>query len=349
MPPSRPLTVKVKMPRTMKLRWPRVEKAGEALEVVLHEGEAGAVDDADGAECDQQGSDVAGLLRKDAEGETKDGVEAELAGEHHDGGGGGLGDGVDQPAVEREDRNLDGKGDQEGERAKPEGVRPARYAVGGGEGGQVGQLEGAGLDVEPKHADEQERGGDEGVEEVLDGGAATVLGAAEGGDEDGHRHQGELPEGVVEEEVERDKDAEHGDLLQQEEGVEESCGDRRWRSRRRGRRGGRESRRGRRATWRGRRRRGGSGFRGFGIQRMSCTKRNVCCDPKVLLTSVVLKLAGRCRVSRKVMRVTTSAAAGCSLPRSGSSASRSAPTSGVKTMSERIEWSKECMGYLAPF
>ena len=32
---------------------------------------------------------------------------------------------------------------------------------------------------------------------------------------------GELPEGVVEEEVERDEDAEHGDLLEQEEDVEE--------------------------------------------------------------------------------------------------------------------------------
>ena len=51
----------------------------------------------------------------------------------------------------------------------------------------------------------------------------------------------------------------------------------------------------------------------------------------------------RCSVRTKVMSVTTRAAAGCSLPRSGSSARRSAPTSGVKTMNERIEWSKLCI------
>ena len=76
------------------------------------------------------------------------------------------------------------------------------------------------LGVEPEDADEQDGGGDEGVEEVLDGGAAAVFGAAEGGDEDGHGDERELPEGVVEEEVERDEDAEHGDLLEQEEDVE---------------------------------------------------------------------------------------------------------------------------------
>ena len=76
------------------------------------------------------------------------------------------------------------------------------------------------LGVEPEHADEQDGGGDEGVEEVLDGGAAAVFGAAEGGDEQRHGDQRELPEAVVEEEVERDEDAEHRDLLEQEEDVE---------------------------------------------------------------------------------------------------------------------------------
>ena len=92
--------------------------------------------------------------------------------------------------------------------------------MGGGEGGEAGEVEGAGLDVEPDHADEQESGGDEGVEEVFDGGAATVFGAAEGGDEDGHGNERELPESVVEEEVEGDEDAHHGDLLEKEEDIE---------------------------------------------------------------------------------------------------------------------------------
>ncbi len=87
--------------------------------------------------------------------------------------------------------------------------------------GELRHVEGAGADVEPEHGDEHDGRGDEGVEEVLDGGAAAVRGAAEDGDEDRHRDEGELPEGVVEEEVERDEDAEHGDLLEQEEDVEE--------------------------------------------------------------------------------------------------------------------------------
>ncbi len=98
--------------------------------------------------------------------------------------------------------------------------------------GELGIVEGAGAGVEPEHGDEQDGRGDEGVEEELDGGAAAVFGAAEGGDEQRHGNERELPEGVVEEEVERDEDAEHRDLLEQEEDVEEaSCGCR-WRSRR---------------------------------------------------------------------------------------------------------------------
>ena len=213
--------VKVKMPRMTKLTCAEGGVGGEALEVLLDEGEQRAVDDADGSEGDEQRGDVAGLLGEDAEGEAQDGVEAEFAGEDHDGGGGGFGDGVGEPAVQREDGDLDGEGHEEGERGQPEGGGVGRDAVGRGERGERGEVEGAGAGVEPDHGDEQDGRGDEGVEEVLDCGAAAVFGAAEGGDEQDHRDEGELPEGVVEEEVERDEDAEHRDLLQQEEDVEE--------------------------------------------------------------------------------------------------------------------------------
>ena len=94
---------------------------GELLQVVLDEGDERAVDDADGAEGDHQRGDAAGLVGEDAEGEAQDGVEAELAGEDHDGGGGRFADGVGEPAVEREDRDFDREGDEEGERGEPEG------------------------------------------------------------------------------------------------------------------------------------------------------------------------------------------------------------------------------------
>ena len=61
---------------------------------------------------------MAGLVREDAEAEAQDGVEAELAGEHHDGGGGGFGDCVLQPAVQGEDGDLDGEGYEEGDGAE---------------------------------------------------------------------------------------------------------------------------------------------------------------------------------------------------------------------------------------
>ena len=194
---------------------------GEPLEVVLHQREQGAVDDADGAERDEQRRDAVRLGGEDGEGEAQDGVEAGFAGEDHDGSGGGFDDGVDQPAVQGEDGDLDREGEEEGERGDPERGGAGRDGVLRGERGERGQVEGGGLRVEPEDGDQQKRGGDEGVEEVFDGGAAALFGAAEGGDEDGHRHQRHLPEGVVEEHVERDEDAKHRDLLQQEEDVEE--------------------------------------------------------------------------------------------------------------------------------
>ena len=56
-----------------------------------------------------------GLFREDGEGEAEDGVEAGFTGEDHDGGSGGLEDGVGEPAVEGEDGDFDGKGEEEGQ------------------------------------------------------------------------------------------------------------------------------------------------------------------------------------------------------------------------------------------
>ena len=68
--------------------------SGEPLEIFLDEGEQRAVDDADGSERDQAGSDATRLVGEDAEGEAKDRVETELAGEDHDGCSRGFRDSV---------------------------------------------------------------------------------------------------------------------------------------------------------------------------------------------------------------------------------------------------------------
>ena len=61
MPPSRPAMVKVKMPRMMKRECAEGGEGGEALEVVLDEGDERAVDDADGSERDHERGDAVGL------------------------------------------------------------------------------------------------------------------------------------------------------------------------------------------------------------------------------------------------------------------------------------------------
>ena len=85
---------------------------------------------------------------------------------------------------------------------------------------EVSEVEGVGARVEPENGDQQRRGGDEGEEEEFERGLRAVL-AAVHGDENGHGDQRELPEAVVEHEVERDEDAEHGGLLDEEERVED--------------------------------------------------------------------------------------------------------------------------------
>jgi hypothetical protein len=86
------------------------------------------------------------------------------------------------------------------------------------------QTEAARLRVEPEDRHQQRRGGDEGVEEESDRRLRpAIFGkiAPVHGDEDSHRHQRQLPEAVVEHQVQRDEDAEHGRLLDQKERVED--------------------------------------------------------------------------------------------------------------------------------
>ena len=150
--------------------------------------------------------------------EAQHGIEAELAGDDHGERDGSFVVGVGEPAVEREDRDLDCKGEEERE-SDPEERAGGKNAA-GGLVLQVAEVEGVGARVEPEDGDQQRRGRDEGEEEEFERGFGAVL-AAVHGDEDGHGHERELPEAVVEHEVERDEDAEHGGLLDEKERVED--------------------------------------------------------------------------------------------------------------------------------
>ena len=82
------------------------------------------------------------------------------------------------------------------------------------------KVEAAGPRVEPQDGHQQRRRRNKGKEEKLERGLRAVL-AAVHGDQDRHGHQRQLPEAVVEHQVERDEDAEHRRLLNEKERVED--------------------------------------------------------------------------------------------------------------------------------
>ena len=166
----------------------------------------------------RSGRDGAGLGGEEPHVEAKHGVEAEFAGDHHGERDGGFVVGVGEPAVERKNGNLDREGKEKCERNPEE--RTGGKDTAGGLVLEIGEVEGVRFRVEPKNRDEQRRGGDESEEEKFERGARTIF-AAVHGDEDGHGNERELPEAVVEHEVERDKDADHSGLLDEEERVED--------------------------------------------------------------------------------------------------------------------------------
>ena len=162
-------------------------------------------------------------LREEWNGESNESVAAELeqdAGQDHRARGWRLHVRVGEPGVEREHRHLDRKGEREG----AEGERLQRW-VGDG-AAQRDQVEcagpGAGCHLmtkgggEDRH--EHQQRADQRVEDELDRGVDAV-GATPDADDQVHRDQYDLPEDVEEEEVEREEDAEHP-CLQDEEANE---------------------------------------------------------------------------------------------------------------------------------
>ena len=115
----------------------------EPLQVALHRGDDGAVEDADHAEGHHRGREPHRGLGEEVEAEANEPVGAELqhdAGQDHGARGGGLGVGVGQPGVQREQRHLDRERDGEREE-DPSDRRPVE---GVGAGGVVGEVLGLG-------------------------------------------------------------------------------------------------------------------------------------------------------------------------------------------------------------
>ena len=117
--------------------------------------------------------------------------------------------------MEREHRDFDRETEEE--RPEHELLRAERQA----DAHQVGDFEAVGvelrvvLEIEGQDAEQHQHRACERVEEKLDRGVQLAR-AAPHPDDEVHRHQHELPENVEEEEIERDEDADHASLQQQE-------------------------------------------------------------------------------------------------------------------------------------
>ena len=171
------------------------------------------------------GANVCAAAGIERQGEPDEPVGAELEhdrGQDHRARRRRLGVRVRQPGVEREHRDLDGEGQEEreegrdlqavGEAARP-GVRAQRLEVEGADPrAAVARLVGVGRGQD-RHEHQQRP--DERVQDELDRRVDPVR-AAPDPDDQVHRDEDDLPEDVEQERVEREEDADHPDLEDEE-------------------------------------------------------------------------------------------------------------------------------------
>jgi hypothetical protein len=119
----------------------------------LNESQEGSVEDAGGCEGDKPGRGLTCLHGEQADVEADEGVDPELAGNDHAHGYGGFRECVGEPAVEAEDRDLDGEGDEESEGSPAKSFCGELAVVDGGLEGL--EVEGTGFGVEPENCDKQ--------------------------------------------------------------------------------------------------------------------------------------------------------------------------------------------------
>ena len=119
----------------------------EAPEVALHQGEARSVKNADDGESDQQGRNCAGLGREQPDMKAQHGVDAQLASNHHGHCHGRFTEGVGEPSMKREHRNLDGERKQK-RQCHPE-ERSSRQCTGADQYAKLAEVERSRSCIEP--------------------------------------------------------------------------------------------------------------------------------------------------------------------------------------------------------
>ena len=185
----------------------------ELLQVGLHEGNQGAVDDADHGQQAQPGCCGHEGVGEERYGDAEKTVAAHLQhdrGQDHRGRGGRLHVGVGQPGVKRPHRHLDGEG--QGTGGEEPGLEGGRHRP----LGQERDVEGARGVVQHQEGHQHQHAAREGVEEELQRRVDAAV-AAPDPDEEVHRDEHGLPEHVEEDEVEGHEDPDHARLEQEHE------------------------------------------------------------------------------------------------------------------------------------
>src|SRR5579883_907599 len=194
----------------------------EFFQVRLHKRDERAIDDADDGQNGDPGGRAIRSLGEEREAEAHHAVGAhfqEHAGQNDGAGGGRLDVRVREPGMQREERHLDGEGQEKGE--EEEHFRARRKMVYAGLQQRLNrrQVERASEVIEPQDADQHERGAEHGVDEEFYSGVDAAV-VAPDADEEGHGDQHDFPEEEEEEEIEGEKDPDDADFEQKEHHVE---------------------------------------------------------------------------------------------------------------------------------
>ena len=170
----------------------------------------------------RHGANQDARLREEREGEPHQAVGPHLqhhAREDHRAGRGRLDVRVREPGVEREQRHLDRERQREREEEPELLVKGLRHVV---ELQQIEAVDAGRRLVQVGEAEDGQQHQDAGghrIQDELDGGVDAPL-VAPDADQEVHRHQHRVPEDVEEEQIERDEDADHRALEQQQEDAE---------------------------------------------------------------------------------------------------------------------------------
>ena len=194
----------------------------QLLHIRLHQRDQRAVDDADQRQNHDPRRVAVSLIGEQADIEAQQAVGAHLqqnARQQHRSGGGCLHVRVGQPGVKREERDLDRKGDEEAEEEPQRGVFETGHAAAANRVLNHGEIETAGLGVEPKNCRQHEHRADDGKQEILHRGVDPPSVAVHA-DQQRHRNQRRFPEEVEQEQIERGENADQGRFQDQQQDEE---------------------------------------------------------------------------------------------------------------------------------